>query len=163
MLRTAERGLGVDHPILPEERAQEGSQDFVLRQRFQSAGQAQIPIAECSLEPGYEFPAEHSAQDSDRKKEGIARMNPALVIWGQAAGRDHAVDMRVMQKVLAPGVKHTEETDLCAEMRRIGGGLQQGGGAGAEQQVIEKLFVMERQRSQLVRQREDHVDVGHGQ
>jgi hypothetical protein len=43
---------------------------------------------------------------------------------------------------------------------RLGGDFQKGGGAGAEQQGIEKLFVMERQRSQLVRQREDHVDVG---
>jgi len=26
---------------------------------------------------------------------------------------DHAVDMRMMQKILAPGMKHTQEADLA--------------------------------------------------
>ena len=80
----------------------------------------------CALEPGYEFPTEHSAQDSYRKKEGIPWMNPALVIWRQAAGRDRAMDMRVMWKVLPPNVKHTEEADLYAEVPGIGGDFQKG-------------------------------------
>ena len=73
-------------------------------------------------------------------------MNPGLVIRRQTARGYHAVDMRVKEQVLAPGVKHAEETDLGAEMLRIDRDLQQAGGAGTKQQGIEKLLIVERQR-----------------
>ena len=51
------------------------------------------------------------------------------------------MDMWVMLEILSPGVQHTQETDLSAEMFRIGGNLQQSCGAGAEQEVVDDLFV----------------------
>ena len=86
-------------------------------------------------------------------------MDPALVIGRQTAGRDHAVDMRMMLEILSPGVQHAEEADLCAEMLRIGGDLQQRGGAGAEQEVVDDLLVLQGQPRQFVREREDHMHV----
>ena len=72
-------------------------------------------------------------------------MNPALVIGRETAGRDHAVDVRMMLEILPPGVEHTEETDLGAEMLGIGGNLQQSRGAGVEQEVIDDLLVLQSQ------------------
>ena len=50
--------------------------------------------------------------------------------------------MRVLLKILSPGVEHTEETDFGAKMLGIGGDLQKSGGAGAEQQVIDNLLIL---------------------
>jgi len=56
--------------------------------------------------------------------------------------------MRVMLKILAPGVEHTQETDLCAKMLRVGGNLQQSCGAGVEQEVVDDLLVLQGQPRQ---------------
>ena len=50
-------------------------------------------------------------------------MDPAGVIWGQTSGWDEAVDMRVSQQVLAPGMQDGEEPDLGAQVLGIGGYL----------------------------------------
>src|ERR1700679_3479800 len=71
--------------------------------------------------------------------------------------------MRVMQQVLSPRMQHAEEADLGAEMPGIGCNLEQRGGAGAKQKVVENLLVVKRQRRQKMRKREDHVDIRHGQ
>src|ERR1035441_7362528 len=67
--------------------------------------------------------------------------------------------MRVMLKILSPGMKHTEEADLCAKMLRVDGNLQQGCGAGAEQEVVDDLLVLQGQPRQLVGDRKDDMNV----
>src|SRR5664279_4690164 len=67
--------------------------------------------------------------------------------------------MRVMLEILAPGVEHTQETDLGAKMLRIGGNLQQGCGAGAEQEVVDDLLVLQGQPGQLVGDGKDDMYV----
>ncbi len=47
------------------------------------------------------------------------------------------MNVRVVDQVLAPGVKHAEETDLSAQVFRVGGELQQSRSAGAEQQPVQ--------------------------
>ena len=64
-----------------------------------------------------------------------------------------------MLEILPPGVEHTQETDLRAKMLRIGGNLQQGGGAGAEQEVVDDLLVLQGQPRQLVGDGEDDMYV----
>ena len=71
--------------------------------------------------------------------------------------------MGVVLELLVPGVKHTEEADIGAEMFGITSDFQQGLGAGAEQETIERLLILQRQRGKQMRQREDNVDVGRGQ
>ena len=51
-------------------------------------------------------------------------MNPAQVVWGKTAGGNDAVYVGMRLQVLPPGVQHTEEADLRAQMVRIGGDLQ---------------------------------------
>ena len=87
-------------------------------------------------------------------------MDPASVIWGQTSGGDQAVDMRMSEQILAPGMQNGEESDLRSQVFGISGYLEQGLGTGAEQEVIEDLLVLQRQWGELVRQGEDNVDVG---
>jgi len=67
------------------------------------------------------------------------------------------VYMRVMKKVLAPGVKNAEEPDLRAEVFRIRGHFKQRGSAGAKQKAVEQFLVVIGECSQFVRQGEDHI------
>jgi hypothetical protein len=46
-------------------------------------------------------------------------MNPARVVWRQTTGGNDAVHMGMGLQVLPPGVKHTQEADVRAEMFRI--------------------------------------------
>ena len=71
--------------------------------------------------------------------------------------------MRVLLKVLTPGVEHAEEADLRAEMLGIGGNLQQGRGAGAEQQVVDDSSCSAEPASESsCGKREDDMDVRTG-
>ena len=46
---------------------------------------------------------------------------------------------------------------------RIGGDLQQCRGAGAEQEIVNDLLVLQRQPREFMRKREDHMEVADGQ
>ena len=60
-------------------------------------------------------------------------------------------------------MQDTEEPNLSAEMFGIAGDLDQSLGAGAKQKAVDFTLVLQRQRSQLMRQCEDDMDVRHGQ
>ena len=64
---------------------------------------------------------------------------------------------------LVPGVQHAEEADLGTEMSGVTSHFQQGFGAGPKQQTIDQFLVLQGQRSQLVRQSENDMDVGGGE
>jgi len=60
-----------------------------------------------------------------------------------AGGGEHAVDMGMMLQALVPGMEHAEEADLGAEVPGIASDLEQGCGAGVEQQVINQALVLQ--------------------
>ena len=114
------------------------------------------------LEPGDKLAAEDTAEHFDGKKERSARGDPAGVIRSETAGGHHAVDMGMMLQSLVPGMEHAEEADLGSEVAWIAGDLQQGLSTGVKQQVVDQPFVLQRERSQFPRQREDDVHVAAG-
>jgi hypothetical protein len=67
--------------------------------------------------------------------------------------------VRVLEKILAPGVEHTQKAEVSAEMPGVGSDLQQRLGAGTEQEVVDDLFILQRQPGQLVWDGEDNMDV----
>ena len=60
---------------------------------------------------------------------------------------------------LSPGVQHAEEADLCTEMLGIARDFQKGFRTGAKQEIVDDLLVLQNQRGQMTRKREDHMDV----
>ncbi len=86
-------------------------------------------------------------------------MDPSTVVGRQSSGGNDAVDMVVAKQVLAPCVQDGEESDLGTEPLWIGGHLEQGLGAGREQQIEESLGSSERQRVQFVGHGEDDVEI----
>ena len=60
-------------------------------------------------------------------------------------------------------MEHAEETDLGSQVAWIAGDLQQSWSTGVEQQVVDQPFILQGERSQFPRQREDDVHVAGGQ
>ena len=52
------------------------------------------------------------------------------------------MDMRMNCEFLAPGMQHTEEANLRAEVSRIASHFEKGFRTGAEQQTVEDLLVL---------------------
>jgi hypothetical protein len=67
--------------------------------------------------------------------------------------------MRVKFEFLSPAVQHAEETDFCTEMLGITRDFQKGFRTGAKQEIVDYRLVLQNQRGQMTRKREDHVDV----
>ena len=68
------------------------------------------------------------------------------MIGGDAAGRNDAVDVRVMLQILSPRMQHAEKADLGSQVFRISGDFDQGFGAYSEKKIVENLLVLQRQR-----------------
>ena len=85
------------------------------------------------------------------------------MIRSEAAGGNDAVDMRMKLQALIPAVEHAEETDLGSKVPRIASDLKQGLGARVKEQVINQPLVLQCERGQFPRQREDSVYIARGQ
>src|SRR6202165_181466 len=132
MLRSTERALGVNHPILTQQRSQKSMKGFLPGQWLEAAGKHELVLTKGALQTGDELAAKDAAEYLYRQEEWIARMNPVLVIKRQTTRRDHAMNVRMMLKILSPGVEHAQEADFRSEMFGISSDLQQSRGAAAE-------------------------------
>src|SRR5258707_7022873 len=54
---------------------------------------------------------------------------------------------------------HAEKGDFCAEVFGIAGHFEKSFRTGAKQEIVEDLLVLQDQRGQMTRKREDHMDV----
>src|SRR5882724_3420630 len=68
------------------------------------------------------------------------------MIRSEAAGGQHAVDMRMMLQSLVPGMDHAEEANLGSKVPGIAGDLEQSCSTGMKQQVIDQTLVLQCQR-----------------
>jgi len=60
-------------------------------------------------------------------------------------------------------VEHAEQTDFGAEVMRIGSDLEERSSTGLEEQAVNKALVLIGERRQLVREREDDMNIRNGQ
>jgi len=163
LLGAAERGLGIDDPLGLAQRSQVLSEGGSVGERQQGAEEVELAVVKGGLESLQEEAAEESGEDFDGEKETGAAADPALVVAGQAAAGDDAMHMGVMQQVLSPGVEDGKETEPGAEVFGVGGEGEQGGGAGAKQEVIDELGVLQSEVGQRGGKGEHDVEVGDGQ
>src|SRR5208283_1637139 len=91
VLGATEGRFAVDHPVLTEKRSEESSESLRFRQKLEVPVEAELAFGEGPFESVDKLAAEDSPQHFDGEKEAIARGDPALVIGGEAAGRNHAM------------------------------------------------------------------------
>ena len=163
MLRTPERPFAVDHPVLAEELPEEAGKRLRWGEEPKVTVEAELALGEGALQSRNELASEDAAEHLDRKKESIARADPARMVGGEPAGGNHAMDMRMMLQFLIPSMEHAAEADVGAEMFGIASEGEERCCAGAEQQIVDDLLVAQGQGRQQVREREDDVNIGRGQ
>jgi hypothetical protein len=71
--------------------------------------------------------------------------------------------MGMMLQVLSPGMQNAEQSDVGTQMLRVASDLEERRGTGAKEQVVEQPLVLQHECRELMRQREDDVEVGHRQ
>src|SRR5208282_5791505 len=145
---------------LTEKRSEESSESLRFRQKLEVPVEAELAFGEGPFESGDKLATEDSTQHLHWQKEAIAGVDPALVIGGEAAGWDHAMDMGMMFQLLIPTMEHAEEADFGAEVAGITRHFEQRFGAGPEQEIVDDLLVLQGQRGEPPREGEDHMDVG---
>ena len=122
-----------------------------------------VPVGRRCRSPATNLPRKTRLSTLTGRKKESARGDPAGVIGSETAGGEYAVDMRMKQQSLIPGMEHAEEADLRAEVPGIAGDLEQSLGTGMEQQVVDHLLVLQGEWGQFARQREDHMHIAGGQ
>jgi len=88
------------------------------------------------------------------------RVNPALMVRGESAGRNQAVYMGMQEQVLPPSVQDADEPNLGAEPLGVGRDFEHGRGTGSKEQVVQNPGVVLTEGVQLMRQCEYDVEVG---
>ena len=107
-------------------------------------------------------PAEARTQDPDGENAVLAifgepTRDPLVAIGRQAPTGNDAMQMGVVQQLLAPGVEDGEEATRSAPVLGIGRDGTQGGGYGVKQEVVNDGRVLYRQGSDGVREGEDDM------
>jgi hypothetical protein len=132
-LRPAERGLGVDHPVLAVEAVLEGAPRGPVGESSGGAGERELTVYPGVMEGSEELAAEELGQDTDGEEEALAAVDPVFSIQGQTAPGDDAMQVGVELEVLTPGVEKRGEADLSTEVTRVGSDLVQCGRRRSEE------------------------------
>ena len=104
--------------------------------------------------------AEQARQDAHGQEEGRLAGDPARPVRRQAAAGNDDVDVGMMGERRAPSMEDGGEADARAQMLRAGGDGGQRLGRGPELEVVDDGLVLERDRADRRRQREDDVIIG---
>jgi len=118
--RAMKGGFGVDNPILSMESAQKAMKLLGVGQQRRRPGTVKTATPVEAFQTGAKLTAEDAAEDLYRKKERVTRPNPAAMVWRESAGGNHAVNVRMEQKILSPGVQNADDSDLSAQVPGIG-------------------------------------------
>ena len=121
--------------------------------------EVQLAGVECATQLRDEQTPKQSRQHTHRQEEAGPAGDPTLAIRRDAAARYHAVQVRVMQQVLTPGVQDRDEADLGAQVLGVRCNRAQRLGGGAEQDVVDGCLVLIRDRGDLLRRGEDDMEV----
>ena len=158
--RPAEGRLGVDHPVALEERIDEGVPRGRVAQGLSGAREIEVvPVVRAAERPT-NFPRKTRLRTfTGRKKPGVLRPDPALMIGRESTRRHDAVDMRVADQGLAPRVEDAQDADLRAEMPRVGRHLAERRRARLKEPRVQAGAIPIGQRQERMRQREDDVHV----
>lgn len=120
---TTEGRLGIDHPLLTTQAVKQTLESTWFGQMSERAMKREVPLLVSPRELFAEETAKETREYPDRQKEVLATTDPALVIKRETTTRDHAMKVRMMAQILAPGMEDGEEANMRAEMLGVGSDL----------------------------------------
>jgi hypothetical protein len=95
VFRSTEGPLGVDDPVVTEQEPKPGGEAPRFSKWGEVAEKLECTLEEGGFKSGDELTAKYATKHLDGKEEGVARGDPAGVVWSEAAGGKYAVDMRM--------------------------------------------------------------------
>ena len=159
LLWSAEGLLGVDDPLRAVKIVLELVEGRTIGKLGAAAFQGeQSPFVEL-FETLEQFAAEDLGHRLDRKEKTAARWNPVLLLV-ETSGRDDAMGVGMEAQVARPGVQHTGHPKL--RMQPALTKVEQGSRGRFEQQIVHFGGIHPGQRTQFLRQREDHMKILRG-
>jgi hypothetical protein len=126
---------------------------------FQGGKELQVAGIESLTEVIEKQSTKQTRQHLDGQKEIWPAGNPSCAIWGNAAAWNHAMQMRMVKKSLAPGMEHCEESDLRAEVLGVSRDGAQRLGGRQKKNVVDGLLVLQGNGGDGLRYGEDHVKI----
>ena len=157
---TAKGRLGVDHPFVLRCAGEVLGKRARIGQWRQVGVEPQRACIEGPLQLFEKQAPEQAREHTHRQEETGATGDPARAIRGQTAAWHHAVQMRVIQQVLAPRVQDRDTADFGTEVLRVGGNGAQGIKAGMKQDGVERTLVLKGDRRDFLRDGEDNMEIG---
>lgn len=162
-LGAAERRPGIHDPFGPYGPVEKTLEALGIGDGRQPSGEFQFPRDIRLLEQVQKLAAKQPAEYAHGQEEIGPARDPACAVGRQSAGRDHAMQVGMRHQGLSPGMQYGQEPDFRPQVPGIGGDFQQRLAGRAEQHPVHQPRVGKRQIHQQVRQREHHVEIGHGQ
>lgn len=160
---TGERRPDMDVPLDLTADAQEFLKLPGIGIGLQVSVKFELAHLEGALQSLKEKAPEEPGENPDGQEELLFACDPAFPVRSQSSAGHDAVQMGMVRKRLAPGVQHRHESQLRAEVLGVGCDTQQRLRGGAEQHVIDRLLVLQREGSELVREGKHGVAVRDGQ
>ena len=103
--------------------------------------------------------AKQTGQDAYRQEESRSTGDPTQAVGRDPAAGNNAMDVWMVEQILPPGVKHSEESDFRTQMRRIGGDDAQRLGCGTEQNAVNDPFVEKGDCRYLLRHGKNNMEI----
>jgi len=122
-LGTIKRRLAIDNPFLMVELSSEHFKGSWVFQMTDAAGEDKLTRFKTSFEIILELASEQCRHDPHRDKKPLPARYPAASVRRQSAAGYNTVDMRMIHKVLSPGMENADKPYACPEMLRIIGEL----------------------------------------
>ena len=119
MFGAGEGRLAVDDPGVLAQLGEPRGPRRRLRESREAAREVQLAAIEGALQASEKPAAEDFGEGADREEEAGPRGNPTRALRRERAPGDDAVDVDVLSEGLPPGVEHSGDTEVTAEMARI--------------------------------------------
>ncbi len=157
--RATEGSFSVNHPLGLGCWCKVFGKGSRIIQWFKLRMELELAVGKRFAQSLQEQAAEEPGENSDGQEETRTASDPALTVWRDPATRHHAVHVRMVHEVLSPGVEDREKADLGTQVGRVSGDGGERFGAGAKENLVEHLLVLQGNGSDWLWQRKDHMEV----
>ena len=100
-----------------------------------------------------------TGQDPHRQEESRTTGYPSLAVGGESAAGNDAMEVGMVEQILPPSMKNGEEYDFRTQMDGVGCDDTQRFSCCTEKDVIDDFFVVKGDGGDLVRNRENNMEI----
>src|SRR5437660_9902908 len=158
-LWSSEGRFSIDDPFQVAHRIQMTLESLRVSQGLQRSEEPQLARVKGLLQILQEQSAEQAGEHPHGQEEVRTAGNPPGAIEGDSAARNDTVKVGMKKQVLSPTMEYGKEADFSSQMFGIGSDSGQGLGHGSKQNVVDDLFVLISDGSDLFGDGEDHMEI----